>query len=155
MLLPVTTTRLPSTDGPPKTVDIEATGVGRHHFHKLQLIHNGKVIKSQPVEEKHPFRARLVHQVRIDEPGWWAARIDSTTKNELGQALYAHTSPIYCQFQGRNRFDIEAARGLLRQLEEGQAAIRAQGHFSNPQARDRILALYDRAAQDLRQRINK
>ena len=139
----------------PKTVRIEATSIGRHNFHKLQLIHNGKVVKSQAVEETKPFRAKLVHQIRFDEPGWLAVRIDSTTKNELGQVLFAHTSPVYVEYQGRNRFDIEAARGLLRQIEEGQAAIRAQGHFSTPEARNRILAMYDQAANDLRKRINK
>jgi len=113
------------------------------------------VVKSQAVEETKPFRAKLVHQIRFDEPGWLAVRIESTTKNELGQVLFAHTSPIYVEYQGRNRFDIEAARGLLNQIEEGQAAIRAQGHFSTPEARNRILAMYDQAANDLRKRINK
>jgi hypothetical protein len=139
----------------PKTVRIEASAIGRHSFQKFQLIHNGKVVKSQAAEEGKPFRAKLVHQIRFAEPGWLAVRIDSTNKNELGQVLFAHSSPIYVTYQGGNRFDIEAARGLLRQIEEGQAAIRAQGHFSNPGARDRILAMYDQAANDLRKRINK
>jgi hypothetical protein len=139
----------------PKTVRIEATGVGRHDFQKLQLIHNGKVVKTEPTAGTKPFRAKLVHQMRIDEPGWLAVRIDSTTKNELGQVLFAHSSPIYVEYQGQNRFDVDSARALLKQIEEGQAAIRVQGHFSTKQARHRILALYDQAANDLRKRINK
>jgi hypothetical protein len=139
----------------PKTARIEATAVGRNNFERLQLVHNGKVVKTESAAGKNPYRAKLVHQIRIDEPGWLAIRIDSTTKNELGQVLFAHSSPIYLEYQGKNRFDIEAARGLLKQLEEGQAAIRAQGHFSSPQARDRILAMYDQAANELRKRINK
>lgn len=138
-----------------KTVRIEASAVGRSNFERLQLIHNGKVVKTEAAAGKNPYRAKLIKQIRIDEPGWFAVRIDSTAKNELGQVLFAHSSPIYLEYQGKNRFDVEAARGLLKQLEEGQAAIRAQGNFSSQQTRDRILASYDQAANDLRKRINK
>ena len=139
----------------PKTVRIEAGGIGRNDFQKLQLIHNGKVVKTESAAGKNSYRAKLVQQIRIDEPGWLAVRIDSPARNELGQVLFAHSSPVYVEYQGKSRFDIEAARGLLKQIEEGRAAIRAQGHFSNTQARDRILASYDQAANDLRKRINK
>ena len=72
--------------------------------------------------------------MRVDEPGWFAVRIESTTKNELGQVLFAHSSPVYVEFAGKAAFDVEAAEALLKQVEEGQAAIAEQGKFSDPEA---------------------
>ncbi len=93
--------------------------------------------------------------MRVDGPAWFAARIDSTSKNELDQPLFAHTSPVYVAMGGKGVFDIDAARGLLQQVEEAQAAIRAQGRFRTPDAAARLLARYDEAAADLRARINR
>jgi hypothetical protein len=82
-------------------------------------------------------------------------RIDSQHQNEFDAALYAHSSPVYVDFAGKRVFDVEAARGLLQQVEEGMADIRARGTFSNDAARDRVLALYEEAAKDLIARINQ
>ena len=44
---------------------------------------------------------------------------------------------------------------LLKQVEEAQATIKGRGHFSSADASKKVLALYDEAAQDLRDRINR
>src|SRR5207302_1948683 len=103
----------------PRTVKVEAAAVGRHDFQALQLVHNGKVVRQTAPGKKAPFRAELSHAVRLDAPGWFALRVQSTTKNELGQPLFAHTSPVYVDFGGRRRQDVDAALALLRQVEEG------------------------------------
>jgi hypothetical protein len=69
--------------------------------------------------------------------------------------LFAHTSPVYVDYQGRRRFDLDAAEALLRQVEEAKAAITANGHFSSDKARVKLLALYDAAINDLKGRIDK
>jgi hypothetical protein len=61
---------------------------------------------------------------------------------------------VYLTYKGRHIFDVDAALGLLKQIEEGQAAIKAHGSFSSPAAASKLLALYDEAAKDLRDRIN-
>jgi hypothetical protein len=136
-------------------VKIEAAAVGRHAFQTLELVHNGKVVRTVAPARQQPFRAKLTHACRIDAPGWFALRIASTAKNELGQQLFAHTSPVYADFKGRRRMDPEAALALLRLIEEGQAAIRGEGKFSSAEASQRVLALYDEAARELRQRIKQ
>src|SRR5262249_32152312 len=113
----------------PGKVKIEATATGRLDFQELQLVHNGKVIRTQKTQDKAPFRAKLSAEVRIEEPGWFAVRIVSTTMNELGYQLFAHTSPIYVELAGKTIFDADSAQALLRQIEEGQAAISKQGQF--------------------------
>lgn len=129
----------------PGKVKIEASAAGRHDFQELQLVHNGKVIRRQRTQGKAPFAAKLTAEVPIDESGWFAVRIDSTTKNELGYQLFAHTSPVYVQLGGKTIFDGAAADALQKQIEEGRAAIEKQALFSNPQAGKKLLALYDEA----------
>ncbi len=140
----------------PRAVRVEAAGTGRHNFQKLELVQNGKVIATQPAENKDgAYAARLSREVKIDGPAWFAVRIDATTKNEFNQRLFAHSSPVYLDVAGQRVFDIEAARDLLRQLEEAQAEIRAKGQFSNAQASERVLAVYQQAVRDLTERIKQ
>ncbi|MCI0377230.1 MAG: CehA/McbA family metallohydrolase [Gemmataceae bacterium] len=140
----------------PKTLKIEASGVGRHDFQKLQLVHNGRVVKSENAQKtKNGFDARLTHEMRVDGPGWFALRIDSSVKNELDRQLFAHTSPVYVEMKGKRLFDLESGLALLKQIEEGAAAIRAQGHFGSPAASAKLLALYDDGAKELREKINQ
>lgn len=140
----------------PKTVRVEATATGRHDFQKLQLVENGQVIQSEPAKEKDGvWTARLVREVRLDGPAWFAARIDSDAKNELGRQLFAHTSPVYVDSAGKRVFDVEAGRLMLRRLEQAQEEIRARGKFGDPAARDKILAIYSETATDLARRISR
>jgi hypothetical protein len=56
---------------------------------------------------------------------------------------------------GRRPFDLEAARDLLRQIEEGRDDIRKRGKFSSAAAAEKLLALYDQGAAELRDRMSK
>ena len=138
----------------PKTLKIQASAVGRHPSQKLQLVRNGHVVKTQTASAKDLGRIQLVHEIRIDEPAWFAVRIDSDAKNEFEKTLYAHTSPVYVTYKGKGVFHVDSALTLLKQVEEGQGAIRARGRFSSPEASKKLLTLYDEAAQNLRERIN-
>ncbi len=137
-----------------KTVKIQASAVGRHTAQKLQLIQNGQVIKTQLASREKPGQIQLTHEVRLDAPAWFAVRIESTAKNEFDRTLFAHTSPIYVTFNGRGVFELESALALLKQVEQGQAAIQTHGNFSSADAARKMQDLYDVAAQNLRDRIN-
>jgi hypothetical protein len=140
----------------PKTVRVELTATGRHDFQKLQLVQNGQVIQSEPATLKDGvWTARLVREVRLDGPAWFAARIDSDAKNELGRQLFAHTSPVYVDFAGKRVFDVEAGRLMLRRLELAQEEIRARGKFADNAARGKVLAIYADTAAELARRISQ
>jgi hypothetical protein len=139
-----------------KTVRVETEGVGRHRFERLQLVQNGKVIdEAKPREKDGGWSARLERDVRLAEPAWFAVRVDAQARNELGQVLFAHSSPCYVDFQGERPFDLESARYLQRQLDEARTDIQAKGKFSSDAARAKLLAVYDRAAEDLQARIKR
>ena len=137
-----------------KTVKIQASALGRYPLQRLQLVQNGQVIKTQPASAKEPGRIQLTHEVRVDGPAWFAVRSDAETKNEFNKALFAHSSPVYVTHKGLGVFDVDAAIGLLKQVEEAQASIKGRGIFSDPDAAKKVLATYDDAAQKLRDRIN-
>lgn len=140
----------------PRPVRVEVSATGRHDFQKLQLVQNGRVIQSEPGTMKDGvYTARLVREVRLDAPAWYAARIDSTAKNELDKVLFAHTSPVYVDFAGKGVFDVDAARLLLRRVEECRASIRSRGKFGEDAARDKILATYDDTTKELAKRIGQ
>jgi hypothetical protein len=141
-------------DGP-RAVRVEVTAAGRHDFQKLQLVQNGGVIQAEPGKMKDgACTARIVREVRLDQPAWFAARIDSTARNELDGRLFAHTSPVYVDLAGRRVFDVEAARLMLRRLEEAKEEIRARGKFPDDSARSNILAIYDEATRELVKRLS-
>jgi hypothetical protein len=139
----------------PEKLRIEASGLGRHDFQALQLIHNGKVIRTERARPRDgSFAVGFEHTLRVEGPAWFAVRIDSSTKNELGKPLYAHTSPVYVSMAGKSVFDVDEARALLRQVEEGQGVIRVQAQFSSPRASQAVLAIYDECIRELTERIN-
>jgi hypothetical protein len=140
----------------PKAVRVEVTATGRHDFQKLQLVQNGKVLQTEPARMKDGVcTARLTREVRLDEPAWFAARIDSPAKNELDRQLFAHTSPIYVDFAGKGVFDVETGRLLLRRMEEAREEIRSRGKFGDDASRDRILAIYDDTTKELAKRMSQ
>jgi hypothetical protein len=140
----------------PRSLRVELTATGRHDFQKLQLVQNGRVIQSEPSRLKDGvYTARISREVQPDEPAWFAARIDSTAKNELDRQLFAHTSPVYVDLAGKRVFDVEAARLMLARMELAREEIRARGKFADDASRDKILAAYEETTRELLQRIKQ
>lgn len=137
-------------------VVVEAEGVGRHDFERLQLVHDGKVVQEAKAEKKGAGNAaRLTRRAKIDGPGWFAARVETKARNELDNQLFAHTSPVYVDVEGRRRFDPDAAEALSKRLEESRAAVAAKGTFTSGRAKAELLAVYAAAADDLRARARR
>ena len=135
---------------------VEADAIGRDDFSVLQIIHNGKVIAAEKTKRfDGGYSARIKKTLRTEEPGWFAVRIDSNNTNAFEKQLYAHSSPVYVRVNGKDRFDVDAARTLLNMVEEGRAAIASQGTFSAKSKRNTVLALYDAGIRDLNERINR
>lgn len=140
----------------PTRLRIEFKGVGRHDFDKLQLVQNGRVVLSESATKVgNRYEATLKRELPVDASCWFAVRIQSNATNELGGQLYAHTSPVYVEMAGQRLLDVESGRALLRQMEEGREDVRKRGKFSSDAARERMIALYDNALQDLTARLNR
>ncbi|HSG69526.1 MAG TPA: CehA/McbA family metallohydrolase [Planctomycetaceae bacterium] len=155
----------------PGQVTVEATAIGRIDFRTIELVHNGKVIESvasRPVG-KH-FEADMSLTLDIEEPGWLALRIPPPTGydnsqpreqrqitnplNEYGQELFAHTSAIAIEIDGRRRRQAEVLRELLAEIVADRKTVDTQGKFDDEQERARVLDVYNAAIEKLQLQLN-
>lgn len=139
----------------PRQVRLRGRGQGRTDFVGLELIRNGEVVKSSVTRAVGGhFETELVATVSVDAPAWFALRIPlEQGKNEFGQPLFAHTSPIYCDFAGGRVFQHSAAEPLLVELRRALEVIPQRGTFANDGERDSVLNVYRDAIQNLESRM--
>jgi hypothetical protein len=155
-----------------RSIPITARATGRVDFKTIELIHNGAVIASAPSRAVGGhFEADLKFTLNADAPGWIAlrvrsrsvgkdpvaalaaAKVDDEPINELGEVLFAHTSPIYVEFAGKSVFHPEAARSLIADMENAEREITSHGHFASDAQREEVLALYRESAAALRKKL--
>jgi hypothetical protein len=141
----------------PKSVQVRAEARGRNDFHGLELIHNGQVIHTIPsAATGNHFRAALDLSLRLDQPGWLALRIPlEAGKNELGRPLFAHTSPIYVELNGRRIFQPEVARELIAEIERDWQTIVKQATFASSAERKEVEAVYQTGIAELRRQLQE
>jgi hypothetical protein len=139
----------------PAELTLHARAQGRVDFRGLELIYNGRVIHSVRTREAGGhFEAKLDLPVRLQEPGWLGLRVPlQAGKNELGQPLFAHTSPIYVEIAGRSIFQPDVARELLREMQDSMEMIKSKARFEGKQEEDEVLTVYRRAIHELRLRL--
>lgn len=161
----------------PTSLSVSGRAKGRHDFKRIELIQNGQVVRSAPsrVVGGH-FEANLEVSLAIDAPSWVALRIpggsldsDGTVvlppglpargsgdgKNEMGEALFAHTSPVYIELGGRRVFRPEAAKSLIADMESALQRISAKGQFANDAQREEVLKIYRDGIRTLRPRLGE
>ncbi len=150
----------------PGKVRVRARAIGRADFQSLQLVFNGKVIRTVNRQARGGhFVATLEEIIDISEPGWLTVRIPTvreydirsrftgTSTNLLGKTLFAHTSPIYVSVAGRQVFQPEAAGELLARLQKSAEQIRTKGAFRSADEKRSILTIYEQATRSLIERI--
>ena len=143
----------------PQPLTVKGCAVGRNRFGTLELVHNGQVVQAVESQLRDGcHQADLELDLDVATPGWLAMRIGARAdkedlKNELGQPLFAHTSPVYLTLQGKRIFASEIARELVRELRESVFEIEAQGTFADDAQKERILIVYRMAIEQLEHRI--
>jgi hypothetical protein len=139
----------------PNRVTVVGRGMGRLDFGGLELVYNGKVVHRVRAEaEGGYFFADLRYGLEIDEPGWFALRIPANVgMTELGQPLFAHTSPIYVEQSGRRIFRKDVAQDLIEEMEESIESIQRQAKFADEAERQAVLGVYQAGIDVLRKRL--
>jgi hypothetical protein len=141
----------------PRAVTIRGRGIGRSDFRRIELVHNGEVVRMAACRklEGH-FVADLEFSLPIREPGWVALRIPRDAgKNELDKPLFAHTSAIYLELEGRRIFRPEIAREMITEIETNQQKIVSEARFANERDRDDVLRVHREGIESLRKRISQ
>jgi hypothetical protein len=159
-----------------RMVSVDAKAVGRTDFGALEFVVNGEVQKRIEGSKKgNRFEAAMTFDYHVSEPSWMAIRssgggldtegnvvVPSSSPirgtgnrvNEMGEALFSHTSPIYLDFKGERRFDNETAEGLIAEMEMALEQVLEKGSFGSNEERMQIEALYGTAILDLRSKIS-
>jgi hypothetical protein len=140
----------------PNRITVVGRGMGRLNFGGLELVHNGRVVRSVRAEaEGGYYLADVRHSLEVHGPGWFALRIPPNVgTTELGRPLFAHTSPIYLKMQGRgNIFDADTARELVEELRASIETIQEKAVFADDGERDKVLGVYRTAIESLEARI--
>ena len=127
-------------------VRVTARAVGRADYKRVELVYNGRVVHAAATGRAgQTFDAEIDFPLEITGPGWIAARIPwHNNTNLLGEVLRAHTSPIYLVVDGERRFDVNTARGLIREMRESMDVASAKGVFPTEEARQAVLDVYRR-----------
>ena len=143
----------------PKAAGLSISGraAGRHEFKQLELVYNGKVVHSVPNRAVGGhFEAALDFALTANEPGWVALRVPAKNmKNEMGEAIFAHTSPIYIHLGGKRVFKKDAAEALLADMETALKVIPAKAKFADEAQREDVLKIYREGIATLRQRLSE
>ncbi len=158
-----------------QSVAVKARAMGRHDFGGLELVLNGRTLETvvaKPVGKN--FEATLTTRVSIARPSWMATRVSGggtgadgnqvvpsnapkrgsgKNVNEMGETLFAHTSPVYLDVDNQSRFHLETAEELIAEMEVSQSLIREKGAFESRQQLEDVLEHYRAAISDLRHRI--
>lgn len=161
----------------PTSLSVSGRATGRHDFKRIELIQNGKVVRSAPsrVVGGH-FEADMDVSLAIDAPSWVALRVAGGSldsdgpvvlpqvllmrgsgdgKNEMGEALFAHTSPVYIELGGQRVFRRDSAKALVAEMESSLQQVPAKGKFANDAQREDVLKIYRDGIQSLRKRLDE
>lgn len=152
----------------PDVVAVEARGLGRVEFGRIELVCNGAVVRqaASHADGGH-FDAELSFEIDITSPCWLALRTppppvanddelqQRVPRNELGRDLFAHTSAVHVTVAGRNHFDPVVAQGLLKEMRSSRAHVSAKAVFADAQERARVLDVYSDGIAALQQHMQR
>ncbi|GDY09531.1 hypothetical protein LBMAG52_30170 [Planctomycetia bacterium] len=134
----------------PGEVTVTASAIGRGNFELLEIVYNGQVIASESsAATSGHFTATIRRPIKVSEPGWLAARINTANKNEYGRTLFGHTSAVYVTIAGRTIRRAADVAWLRHEVEDARAAITEKAQFDTAEQRAKVLGLYDQALQKL------
>lgn len=125
-------------------------------IHRLEVIFNGRVVASHD----EPSGARTMHladKVKVDGPGWLAARCSSQSGPTTSWRfkIAAHTSPVYVNVPGRGLFSAEAAAYFLKLIAGVQLYVETLGTRYDGATSARMLKVYNDAREALHRRMHQ
>jgi hypothetical protein len=138
------------------TVEVLAQAKCFVPIHRLEIMHNGRVVAER--EEKDGAREiALKEKVRVDGPGWLAARCLSKYRliADWGFNVLAHTSPVYLQVPGQDLFSEPGAVFLMTLIEGTETWVRTLATRPDAERLMRIQSMLSEAKQRLHQRMHQ
>lgn len=151
----------------PASVSVTGTGIGRVDFQRIELIQNGRLVRSSSTrQEEGHFTAELKFELAVTGPCWLALRIPPpplegdpeltapVPLNEYGRPLFAHTSSVEIQVGGRSYFDRDAATKLLAEMRENVQTIEKNAEFADAAEKARVVDVHHQAITVFERRLS-
>ena len=138
------------------TIEVTADAQCFVPIHRLEVILNGKVVASRN-EPSGARTIRLTEKIKVDGPGWLAARCSSESgpTSSWRFKIAAHTSPVYVQVPGRELFSPEAATYFLQLIDGAQLYVDTLATRADPETHGRIRKVYTDARAALHRRMHQ
>jgi hypothetical protein len=138
------------------TIEVTADAQCFVPIHRLEVILNGKVVASRN-EPSGARTIRLTEKIKVDGPGWLAARCSSESgpTSSWRFKIAAHTSPVYVQVPGRELFSPEAATYFLQLIDGAQLYVDTLATRADPETHGRIRKFYTAARAALHRRMHQ
>jgi len=131
-----------------KPIRIEAKLRSIQPIDSLELVSNGKVIKSVNLKDRPPSPALEESIVLAFEPrrsGWVAARAIFTSPD--GHLRQAHTSPVYITLDGKPTASKTDAEYMIRWIDRLLQVTDKPGRYKTDTERSQVQAFYQQARQ--------
>lgn len=130
-------------NGPSAQLRVHARAESLEPYEQLEIIHNGKVIRTVKPSGRH-HTAAIDETLTVERGGWIAARAHGRKMLPYGATwwqmpVFAHSSPIYLDMPGRPAAAAEAAGIFLEQLDYLERWVRHKASF--PAAENRAEAI--------------
>ena len=132
-------------------LEVRARAESIEPYRVLEIIHNGKVIRSAtPSGERHT--AAISATVEVESGGWIAARAHGPKMLPYGATwwqmpVFAHSSPVYLDMPGHPAPARESAELFLDQLRYLRGWAESKANFPAPENKAEALALIRQAEQ--------
>jgi hypothetical protein len=128
-----------------QTVRIQVEAQSLTELDRLEVLHNGVVAAGTASGD--PLTARIEAEVPITAGGWLAARCLA------GDAVRAHTSPVYVQIDGRPlRPSADTMAPLWAVLDRTLAWVQREARCPKEQQREQLMQTLQAARQELERR---
>jgi len=131
-----------------KPIGIEAKLRSIHPIDSLEIISNGKVIKTINLKDRPSWPLLEESVVLAFEPhrsGWIAARAIFTGPD--GHLRQAHTSPVYITVDGKPSASKTDAEFMIRWIDHLRQITEKTGRYKTSEERLQVQALYQQARQ--------
>jgi hypothetical protein len=138
------------------TAEVQVEAKAYVPFHRLEVVLNGRVVATRE-ELKGTREMTLKEKVKLDGPGWLAARCSSRlgplTSWQYG--VHAHTSPVYVNVPGRQLFSAPVAAYLLSLIDGSQIFVENLATRPAPAQFARIREVFEGARAQLQARMKE
>lgn len=140
-------------------VKVEASAASQYPLDRIEVLYNGQVVANgAPAKDAQAglVLSELEKRIPLNRSGWLALRVSGPSVPDVkGEAVYAHTSPIYVSVAGKPAGSAEDARYLLQWIDKLWTTVQERDRIPGEQRKAEIAAEVEQARKYYQDIINR